>query len=119
MDKKVFVTHQLPGDRIHDLGQLCDMNIWMGPGLLPAAALGEELSESHGLLCLLTDRIDRNLLDGLPNLEFVSSMSVGVDHIDVDALTERGIPHPHTSHQREDTQSTSWRPGRSDCKAIP
>jgi len=103
MDKKVFVTHQLPGDRIHDLGQLCDMNIWMGPGLLPGTALREELSESHGLLCLLTDRIDRNLLDGLPNLEFVSSMSVGVDHIDVDALTERGIPLGHTPGVLVDT----------------
>ena len=96
MDKKVFVTHQLPGDRIHDFGQLCDMNVWMGPGLLPGGALEEELSGCHGLLCLLTDRIDRQLLDSLPKLEFVSSMSVGVDHIDVAALTERGIPLGHT-----------------------
>ena len=96
MDKKVFVTHQLPGERIHDLGQLCDMNVWMGPGLLPGDALAEELSECHGLLCLLTDRVDRKLLDSLPKLEFVSSMSVGVDHIDVAALTERGIPLGHT-----------------------
>jgi len=96
MDKKVFVTHQLPGNRIHELGQLCDMNVWMGPGLLPDGALREELSEAQGLLCLLTDRVDRNLLDSLPNLEFVSSMSAGVDHIDVAALTERGIPLGHT-----------------------
>ena len=96
MDKKVFVTHQLPGNQIHELGQLCDMNVWMGPGLLPDGALREEVSEAQGLLCLLTDRVDANLLDGLPNLEFVSSMSAGVDHIDVAALTERGIPLGHT-----------------------
>ena len=96
MDKKVFVTHQLPGEKIHQLGQLCDMNVWMGPGLLPGGALREEVSEAQGLLCLLTDRVDANLLDSLPNLEFVSSMSAGVDHIDVAALTERGIPLGHT-----------------------
>lgn len=96
MDKKVFVTHQLPGDRIHDLAQACDMNVWMGPGSLPAEGLREELPDNHGLLCLLTDRVDRALLDQMPGLEFVSSMSAGVDHIDVQALTERGIPLGHT-----------------------
>ena len=96
MDKKVLVTHQLPGNRIHELGQRCDLNVWMGPGLLPDGALYEELRECKGLLCLLTDRLDRKLLDSLPTLEFVSSMSAGVDHIDVAALTERGIPLGHT-----------------------
>jgi glyoxylate reductase len=103
MDKKVFVTHQLPGEKIHALGQLCDMNVWMGPGLLPGSALGEELSECQGLVCLLTDRVDRSLLDSLPNLEFVSSMSAGVDHVDVAALTERGIPLGHTPGVLVDT----------------
>jgi len=96
MNKKVFVTHQLPGELIHELGNYCDMNVWCGPGLLSADALREEMRECHGLICLLTDRIDRALIDSLPNLEFVSSMSVGVDHVDVVALTERGIPLGHT-----------------------
>jgi glyoxylate reductase len=97
MDKKIFVTHQLPGDRIHDLAELCDMNVWMGPGLLPAQGLREELAGNHGVVCLLTDLIDRPLLDS------VSSMSVGVDHIDVQALTERGIPLGNTPGVLVDT----------------
>jgi glyoxylate reductase len=96
MNKKVFVTHQLPGDHIHNLAQACEMNVWMGPGSLPADGLREELAGNHGLLCLLTDRVDRALLEQMPDLEFVSSMSAGVDHIDVQALTERGIPLGHT-----------------------
>ena len=103
MDKKVFVSHQLPGESIHELGQLCDMNVWMGPGLIPAAALAEELVECQGLVCLLTDRIDRSLLDALPNLEFISTMSAGVDHVDVEALTTRGIPLGHTPGVLVDT----------------
>jgi glyoxylate reductase len=96
MASKVFVTHQLPGERIRELAQQCDMNVWMGPGLLPPAGLRAELAGCQGLVCLLTDRIDRNLLDAAPALQFVSSMSVGVDHIDVAALTERGIAVGHT-----------------------
>jgi len=103
MRKKIFVTHQLPGERIHHLAKRSEMNVWMGPGLLPAETLREELNACQGLLCMLTDRIDRQLLEALPNLEFVSSMSVGVDHVDVAALTERGIPLGHTPGVLVDT----------------
>ena len=103
MGKRVFVTHQLPGERIHDLAGNCDMNIWMGPGLISAENLREELAECEGLICLLTDRIDARLIGDLPRLEFVSSMSVGVDHVDVGALTARGIPLGNTPGVLVDT----------------
>ena len=96
MAKKVFVTRQLPGERIHELARHCDMRVWMGPGPLPASALRTELLGCQGVICLLSDRIEKPLLDVLPDLEFVSSMSVGVDHIDVAALSERGIPVGNT-----------------------
>ncbi len=96
MAAQVFLTHRLPGERVHELARACELNVWMGPGLLSAANLRAELARCQGLVCLLTDRIDRALLDAAPDLRFVSSMSVGVDHVDVQALTERGIPLGHT-----------------------
>lgn len=103
MRKQVLVTHRLPGERIHELSNHCDLNVWMGPGLLDAAGLGEELAGCHGLLCLLTDRVTADLVAQAPELEFVSSMSVGVDHVDVAALTARGIPLGHTPGVLVDT----------------
>lgn len=103
MTSRVFVTHQLPGDRIHELAKCCELNVWMGPGLLSSAGLRTELRGARGLLCMLTDRIDKSLLDSLPDLNFVSSMSVGVDHIDVKAMSERGIPVGHTPGVLVDT----------------
>jgi glyoxylate reductase len=103
MAKKIFVTHQLPGERIHQLAEFSDMNVWMGPNLLSAEGLREELRGCQGVICLLTDGIDRQLLDAVPELEFISSMSVGVDHVDVQALTERGIPLGHTPGVLVDT----------------
>jgi lactate dehydrogenase-like 2-hydroxyacid dehydrogenase len=45
-----------------------------------------------GLYCLLTERIDDELLDAAgPNLKVVSTMSVGYDHVDVAACRRRGI----------------------------
>jgi glyoxylate reductase len=101
--KKVFVSHELPGSQIHQLARRCDMHVWTQSGLLPPAVLAEQLSGSQGLLCLLTDQINRPLIDSLPELQFVSSMSVGVDHVDVAALTERGIPLGHTPGVLVDT----------------
>jgi glyoxylate reductase len=103
MLRKVLVTHRLPGARIHDLARHCEVNIWMGPGLLSAERLREELAGCHGLVCMLTDRVDRSLLEAMPDLAFVSSMSVGVDHIEVEALTERGIPLGNTPGVLADT----------------
>ena len=96
MTKKVLVTHQLPGEAIHELAHHCEMNVWMGPGLMTPQTLREELAGCQGLVCLLTDRLNRDLLEIAPGLEFVSSMAVGVDHIDVEAFTEQGIPVGHT-----------------------
>ena len=96
MEKKVFVTHELPGEVIHQLSGLCEVNVWVGPGLLPAEGLREELAGCEGVICLLTDHMDHALIESLPDLRFVSSMSVGVDHVDVAALTARGIPLGHT-----------------------
>lgn len=96
MSKKVFVTHQLPGERVHDLSRHCEVNVWVGPGLLSADNLREELQGCQGLICLLTDRVDEALIAAMPELEFVSSMSVGVDHVNVAALSARAIPLGHT-----------------------
>ncbi|RLQ23428.1 D-glycerate dehydrogenase [Seongchinamella sediminis] len=103
MSKRVFVTHQLPGERIHELSRYCDVNVWMGPGLLSAANLREELAGCDGLVCMLTDRIDGELLGTVPELSFVSSMSVGVDHVNVAALSARKIPLGHTPGVLVDT----------------
>ena len=48
MTDKVFVTHQLPGDRLRELAQLCELNVWMGPGLLSPAGLRAELRGARG-----------------------------------------------------------------------
>lgn len=94
--QKVLVTHQLPGQRVHSLADHCDLSVWLGPGLLSAQGLAEELSDEDGLLCLLTDRVDASVIEANPQLKFISSMSVGVDHIDLAAATARKIPVGHT-----------------------
>ncbi len=54
------------------------------------------LASVHGVLCLLGDPIGAAALAAAPRLRVVSSVSVGVDHIDVESATALGIPVGHT-----------------------
>ena len=94
--KKVVLTRPLSGECLGALGERSNVVILDGPQSLSTIRAREELASCHGLICLLTDPVDRVFLHAMPQLEFVSSVSVGVDHIDVQALTARHIPLGHT-----------------------
>ncbi|MEH6549362.1 MAG: D-glycerate dehydrogenase [Pseudomonadales bacterium] len=96
MRKRVFVSHQLPGDGLAKLAEHCELDVWQGEGKVPRDYLLEHAAKADGLVCLLTEKIDRALLNVCPRLSAVSSMSVGVDHVDVSALNEKKIPLGNT-----------------------
>ncbi len=56
----------------------------------------EKVRDKDALLCLLTDKIDAEVMDAAPNLKVISTYSVGFDHIDVEEATKRGIYVTHT-----------------------
>lgn len=89
--KRVLVTQLLPPECLEALGSHCEVATRAEGSSLAEAAAG-----CHGIVCMLTDPVTRALADKLGALEFVSSVSVGVDHIDVPALTGLGIPVGHT-----------------------
>ncbi len=103
MLKKIILTQPLPGARLDELAGLCELRVLDGAQALLEARARDELASCQGLICLLTDLLDRPMLDAMPQLEFVSSVSVGVDHIDVQALTARHIPLGHTPGVLVDT----------------
>lgn len=91
MRSKVFVTREIPEAGLQLLRENCDVEVW--PEHLPPAyeVLKEKVAECEGLLSLLTDRIDAELLDAAPRLRVVANYAVGYDNIDVEAATARGI----------------------------
>lgn len=96
----MFVTRSFAGlGRPDPLGPLLDRaraHIWSEEHPPSPDALREAVKGCEGLLCLLTDRVDRALLEASPGLRVISSLSVGVDHIDLEAATARRIPVGHT-----------------------
>lgn len=93
---RVFATRHLPGRAFEALAEEVTLEVWPGPGGPPPETLRAALRDAEGLLCLLTDRVDRALLEAAPRLRVVSSCSVGLDHVDVAAAAARGIAVGHT-----------------------
>jgi glyoxylate reductase len=90
---RVYVTKEIPGlDRLSGY----EVGVWDGEGPVPHTILVESVSEVRGLICMLTDRIDEDLLAAAPALAVISQMAVGVDNIDVAACRARGIALGHT-----------------------
>lgn len=96
MKPTVLLTHPLPSDWIASLAGR--VNLIVGPDEKPglAANLLEALPRAEGILSLLTDRIDDALLEKMSHLRVVSNMAVGVDNIELNACTKRGIPVGNT-----------------------
>ena len=93
---RVFVTRSLAERALADLATDVELDVWPERRAPTPAELIERAADSDGLVCLLTDRIDAALLARCPRLRAVSSVSVGVDHVDLAAATARGIPVGNT-----------------------
>jgi len=96
-NSQVFVTRQIPQPGLDLLAASTELEVWPGELPPPYEILLEKAQGRAGLLCMLTDRIDRDLLASASGqLKVVSQMAVGFDNIDVQAATELGIPVGNT-----------------------
>ena len=111
------MTKEIPG---LDLLDGYEIGVWSGDGPVPDEVLLEEVGSVRGLLCMLTDRIDSDLLDNAPNLRVVSQMAVGVDNIDLEACARAGVTVGHTPDVLTETVADSaWALLASIVRRLP
>jgi glyoxylate reductase len=92
----IFVTRRPLGEALRLLNDAGRVELWSDDRIIPRDELLRRVADASGLYCMLTERVDRELLDAAPRLQVVSNMAVGVDNVDLVACTERGIPVGHT-----------------------
>jgi glyoxylate reductase len=93
---RVFVTHRLPGGGLDRLAARHETEVWPEGTQPPRAELLRRAPELDGLLSMLTDAVDAELIAAAPRLRAISNYAVGVDNIDLDAARARGIPVGNT-----------------------
>ncbi len=89
--QKVFVSRIIAREALDRIARDTEMEVWQGELPPPYEALLEKAREVEGLLTLLTDRVDANLMDNTPGLKVISNMAVGYDNISIDEATRRHI----------------------------
>lgn len=92
MKPRVFVTRRIPAAGLDRVLVACEADVWPDDMPPPYEVLCQRVRGIDGLLCLLTDRVDANLMEAAgPQLRVISQMAVGYDNIDVAAAQARGI----------------------------
>jgi len=103
MKPKVFVSRIIPDEGLNLVLDECDAEVWQDELPPPHEVLLDKIKDKVGLLSLLTDRIDADLMDRNPQLRVVANYAVGFDNIDIPAATARGIPVGNTPGVLTDT----------------
>ena len=94
---RVFVTRAIHAEALERLAAEAEVEVW--PEAYPPSreVFLEKMGSIHGLLTMLTDPIDGQVIaKGVPALKVIAQLAVGYDNIDVAAATRHGIPVGHT-----------------------
>jgi glyoxylate reductase len=100
---KVFSTRPLFDAARQILQEKCDVEYWAKPERISREELFKRIAEKQGLVCLLTERVDDQLLRGAPKLRIAANVAVGYDNIDIPACTKRGVAATNTPGVLDET----------------
>ena len=107
--KKVFVTRKLPEKGLKRITDSFDADVWMEETPPKSEEIIDRARDAEGLVTLLSDPIDANLIQALPKLKVIVQYAVGYDNIDISAATERGIVVTNTPGVlTETTADLTW-----------
>jgi glyoxylate reductase len=104
MDRpKILATHQLFAEPGAKLGEKFEVEYWRDSERPPRADVLRRVADKDGLICLLTEKIDDELLAAAPRLRSVANIAVGFDNIDLEVCTRRGVAVSNTPGVLDDT----------------
>ena len=93
---RVFATHSLFLAAREILQENCVVEYWTGPERPPREEVLPRLWDKDGLVCLLTEKVNEELLLAAPKLRIAANVAVGFDNLDLDACTRRGLVATNT-----------------------
>jgi glyoxylate reductase len=87
----VLVTRRLPSSVLSKLHDAAAVDLYSGEATISADQLRERIADKDALICLITDAIDRAVLDAAPALKVVANVAAGYNNIDVVHARSRGV----------------------------
>jgi len=100
---KVLATRPLFPAAQQILNANCEMEYWKQPERISKEELFRRIKDKEGLICLLTEQVNEELLRVAPKLRIVANVAVGFDNIDLPACTKRGVAATNTPGVLDET----------------
>ena len=93
---KILITRRLPSAVLSKLEAAAEIDLYTGDGAIPAEELRARIADKDALISLLTDAVDRSVVDAAPNLKVIANVAVGFNNIDIPYALSRGVVVTHT-----------------------
>lgn len=100
---KVLATRPLFPAAQEILNATCEVEYWTKAERISREELLRRIKDKEALVCLLTEKVNLELLGAAPKLRIASNVAVGFDNIDVDACTKRGVVATNTPGVLDET----------------
>src|SRR5256885_10988410 len=100
---KVLATRPLFPAAQEILNASCEVEYWKKPERISKTELFRRITDKDGLVCLLTERVNEELLRAAPKLRIASNVAVGFDNIDLTDCTKRGVVATNTPGVLDET----------------
>ncbi|MBD3405383.1 MAG: D-glycerate dehydrogenase [Candidatus Lokiarchaeota archaeon] len=109
MTERVFVTRKIPEKGLKLLKDEVELHIWKEEFPPTKEEIIRQAKDSSGLITLLSDSIDAEVIDKLSDLKIISQYAVGYDNIDIEKATEKKIMVTNTPGVlTETTADLTW-----------
>ncbi|MHA2140639.1 MAG: glyoxylate reductase [Candidatus Thorarchaeota archaeon] len=120
MENRVFVTRMIPDEGLNQIRAAFDTIVWDKEEPPSKSEIISGAQDCTGLVTLLSDPIDSELMDSLPKLKVIAQYAVGYDNIDVKSATDRRIVVTNTPGiLTETTADLTWALILSTCRRVP
>ncbi|MFQ6082816.1 MAG: 2-hydroxyacid dehydrogenase [Candidatus Aminicenantia bacterium] len=120
MKPKVLLTRKFIPQAIDYLKEHTNLEIGASDRNLTKQEIIEKIKDKEGILCLLADQIDKQVIDAAPKLKIISNYAVGYDNIDVEYAKSKGIYVTNTPEVlTEATADLTWALILTVARKIP
>jgi glyoxylate reductase len=92
----VLVTRRLPSSVLDKLRNRGDVDVYAGESAIPRDELIARIADKDAVVCLLTDAIDKAVIDAAAALKVIANVAVGYNNIDLPYARSRGIAVTNT-----------------------
>ncbi|HEX2954889.1 MAG TPA: D-glycerate dehydrogenase [Bacillota bacterium] len=91
MKPKVYITYQIPEKPLAPLHERCEVIVHEELRSLSKEELCSNLQGMDGVICMLQDRFDQEVIDCLSDVKVLANYAVGYNNIDLEYAASKGI----------------------------